>query len=340
MTTRRDFWRQTLGLGAAALSAVVRTNKRSFARAEDAPRPDVSEWMRRAGGPRGWRIGAGLNGFMSSSSQYKRTYPIWEILDFCRIEGFDGVELVPGWPQGDYPSPDDTKRIEALKGLYERYGLRPYAIQPACVGRPFAESAQERKRWLDAFAGQVRLAKRLGCDLIGQWPGGPLGRQTIDQAIDHCIASYREAARMCADAGIWMSFEIEPPFVFHTPEHLRRILEGVDHPACRTNYDPSHFDLMSGSKGKPEEMLKALGVRYIGHVHLTDTDGTLFGGTSRHLACGEGHCDIHASLTTLWNGGYRGWIMIDEWLIDDVYTACRKGKQAIERVLSATSAGA
>jgi sugar phosphate isomerase/epimerase len=109
----------------------------------------------------------------------------------------------------------------------------------------------------------------------------------------------------------------------------------VDHPACRTNYDPSHFDVMSGSKGKPEEMLQALGVKHIGHVHLTDTDGTQFGGTSKHLACGDGHCDIHASLMTLWNGGYRGWIMIDGWKIQDVYDACRKGKEAIERALVA-----
>jgi sugar phosphate isomerase/epimerase len=90
---------------------------------------------------------------------------------------------------------------------------------------------------------------------------------------------------------------------------------------------------MSGSKGRPEEMLKTLGVKYIGHVHLTDTDGTLFEGTSKHLACGEGHCDIDKSLHVLSEGGYRGWIMIDEWMIKDVYDACRKCKKAIEAAL-------
>jgi sugar phosphate isomerase/epimerase len=91
---------------------------------------------------------------------------------------------------------------------------------------------------------------------------------------------------------------------------------------------------MSGGKGKPEVALRQLGVEHIGHVHLTDTDGTMFGGTSKHLACGDGHCDIGKSLTTLWEGGYRGWIMIDGWLIEDVYDACRKGKRAIERTLA------
>ncbi len=336
MLTRREFCGRTLGLAAATAMAKVLADGTAPAAhaAEDAP-SDIAKWMAKAGGPRGWRIGAGLNGFMSSSGKYKKTYPLWEVLDFCHKEGFDGVELVSGWPMGGYPDPDDAARIDALKGLYDRYGLKIYTIQPAAPGRPFSESSDERKAWVKAFARQILLAKRLGCAFIGHWPGGPLGKQTIDQAIDHCIASYRQAARLCADAGLWLSFEIEPPFIFNTLDHLKRIVEGVDHPACKTNYDPSHFDVMSGGKGKPEAMLEALGVRHIGHVHLTDTDGTMFAGTSKHLPCGDGHCDIGASLKTLWQGGYRGWIMIDGWMIEDAYDACRKGKRAIERALSA-----
>ncbi|MBN1345766.1 MAG: TIM barrel protein [Phycisphaerae bacterium] len=336
MTTRRTFLKQSLKIGAAAsASGIVLDSLSSTARAADVTQPDVAAWMAKAGGPRGWRIGSGLNGYMSSASTHKKNYPIWEVLDFCQKEGFDGIELVVGWPMGGYPGAEEKKRIDALKGLYDKYGLKVYTIQPDSPGRPFAESAEERKRWVDAFTGQIRLCKALGCDFVGHWPGGPLGSQTIDQAIGHCVESYREAAKRCADAGIWMSFEIEPPFIFHTLDHLKRILEGVGHPACRTNYDPSHFDVMSGSKGKPEVMLKELGVKHIGHVHLTDTDGTMFGGTSKHLACGEGHCDIPASLMTLWEGGYRGWIMIDAWMIDDAYNANRKGKQAIDRALTA-----
>jgi len=337
MLTRRGFCRRTLGFGAAAVvSAGARRQAHAEAASGKAMRPAVADWMGKAGGPRGWRIGAGLNGFMSSSSTYKKTYPIWEALHFCQKEGFDGVELVVGWPMGGYPDPADDKRIEALRGLYDRYGLKIYTIQPDSPGRPFAESPEERKAWLEGFAKQIRLCTRLGCEFIGHWPGGGLGNQTIDQAIDHCVDSYRRAARRCADAGIWLSFEIEPPFIFNTLDHLKRILTGVNHPACKTNYDPSHFDVISGGKGKPETMLEALGVEHIGHVHLTDTDGTMFGGTSKHLPCGDGHCDIHASLMTLWKGGYRGWIMIDGWIIKDVYDACRKGKRAIDRALSAS----
>lgn len=313
-STRREFLKDAaLVTGASAAGAVLAAGA---VQAADA-RPK-------------WKCGVGLNGFMSSAGQYQKNYPIWEVMDFAAREGFDGIELVEGWPMGGYPSPDEPARVAALKRMYDQYGLRTYTFQTGSSA-PYSADPDVRKKWLETFAQYVRLAKQLGCDFIGQWPGGGLeGQPDVDHAITALAGSYREAAKMCADAGIHMSFEIEPPFIFNTLDHLRRILEETDHPACRTNYDPSHFDLMTGSRGKPEEMLAELGVKHIGHVHLTDTDGTLFGGTSKHLSCGDGHCDIPASLKTLWDGGYPGWIMIDGWLIEDVYDAAHKGIQAIK----------
>jgi len=212
-------------------------------------------------------------------------------------------------------------------------GLRVYSMQTG-GGDAHAADADRRKAWLARFRDDLRLCKALGGDFLGVWPGGGLeGNRNVDQAIDRLAESYREAAKICADEGTFFSFEIEPPFIFNTQDHLQRILAAVDHPACKTNYDPSHFDLMSGSKGKPEEMLRAVGVQHIGHIHLTDTDGTIFGVTSKHLPCGEGHCDIAASLDVLWEGGYSGWVMIDGWMIEDVYRAATKGKEAIDAAL-------
>lgn len=277
-----------------------------------------------------WRSGLGLNGFMSSSQRYEKNYPIWEVLDFAARTGFDGIELVEGWPMGGYPKSHEIKRISALKRLYDQYGLRVYTIQTGGEAS-YAADAGTRKTWLDQFRDQVAFCRELGCDFIGHWPGGGLaGHPNIEAAIGALASSYREAATICADAGMHLSFEIEPPFLFNTLEHLQRILAETNHPACKTNYDPSHFDLMSGSQGKPEEMLVKLGVEHIGHVHLTDTDGTLFEGTSKHLPCGEGHCDMQLSLQTLWDGGYLGWIMIDGWMIEDAYHAASKGKVAID----------
>lgn len=315
-TTRRDFLKTGMIATAAALST------RAAGGAEE---------------PR-WRVGLGLNGFMSSAQVFHKTYALDNVLDFARRENFHGVELVEGWPSGGYPASTDARAIASLKRPYDERGLRIYTFQNGGAGA-YAADAAVRKAWLGTFRDRVRLAEALGCVFMGHWPGGDLvGNADVNQAITNLASSYREAAKMCADANMHLSFEIEPPFLFNTLEHLQRILEGANHPACKTNYDPSHFDLMSGSRGKPEEMLRALGVEHIGHVHLTDTDGTIFKGTSKHLPCGEGHCDIAASLKTLWDGGYKGWIMIDAWTTEDAYHASLSGKKAVDAFLKTVGA--
>jgi sugar phosphate isomerase/epimerase len=279
-----------------------------------------------------WKTAIGLNGFMSSSRKFAKTYPLWEILDFASQAGFDGVELVDGWPMGVYPKADETERISALKRLYDHYDLKIFSVQLG-AGGAFDPDPAERQRWLEAFHGYATFAKKLGCDCVGLWPGGPLRDQSIDEAIDRLSESFSEVSKIAAELDLIAAFEIEPPFVFNQEDHLQRILDQAGSATLKTIYDSSHFDLMSKSTGRPHEMLKRIGVENIGYVHLTDTDGTLQG-TSRHLPCGDGHVDIVASLETLREGGFQGWIMIDAWQIPDPYDASRKGKLAIERAVA------
>lgn len=280
-----------------------------------------------------WKTAVGLNGFQSGAHKYKKTYPLWEVLDFVAREGFDGVELVGDWPQGPYPASGEAERIRALRRLYDAYGLRVFSIQLGAEGA-FAPDAGTRKAWLDEFRDRVGMARQLGCACLGLWPGGGLRGQTLDEALQRLALSFREAAKVAMEAGILTAFEIEPPFVFNREEHVRRILSLADHPNLKAIYDPSHYDLMNGSSGKPHEMLGRVGVKNIGYLHFTDTDGTLRdGSTSKHLAAGEGHANLPESLRVLREGGFAGWIMIDAWEIPDPYDACRKGLRMIREAM-------
>lgn len=280
-----------------------------------------------------WKLAVGLNGFQSGTFKYKKNYPIWEVLDFASRNGFDGVELVSDWPMGGYPASNETERIRALKGLYDRYGLTIFSIQNGADGA-FDPDPQKRKEWLELFRDRARLSKALGCSCMGMWPGGDLRGQTLEQAIHVLGTSFREAAAIADDLGLIAAFEIEPVFVFNTEAHLQAILEKANCPTLKVIYDPSHFDVMNGSTGKPHEMLDRIGVENIGYLQFCDSDGTrLDGGTSKHLPCGDGHVDIQASLQTLLKGGFKGWAMIDEWEVPDPYDACIKGKQAVETAL-------
>lgn len=285
--------------------------------------------------PGAWKTAVGLNGFMSSSRKYGKVFPIWEVLDFVSQSGFQGVELVRDWPMGGYPAADQVDRIHALRRMYDAYGLAVFSLQTSAKDA-FAPERAVRDHWLGEFRDGARFAKAVGCDAIGMWPGGPLGGQTFDDAIARLGESFSEAAKIAAGLGLIAAFEIEPPFIFNAEEHMRRILAAAASKNCplKVIYDPSHFDLMNGSNGKPHEMLRRIGVENVGYVQLTDGDGTLRdGGTSKHLPCGDGHVDLDGTFQTLWEGGFRGWVMIDAWQIPDPYDACTKGKRAIDRFL-------
>ncbi|MBI4659673.1 MAG: sugar phosphate isomerase/epimerase [Verrucomicrobia bacterium] len=279
----------------------------------------------------GWNTAIGLNGFASAARKYRKGFPIWEILDFASRSGFDGVELVSDWPAGGYPAGSEADRIRALRRQYDAFGLKIFSLQLG-AGGAFAPEEAARSKWLEEFRDRAQLARALGCDCVGLWPGGGLRGQTIDQAAAHLGRSLGEAAKIAGDLGLVAAFEIEPPFVFNTEQHMQRILERANQPLLKVIYDPSHFDLMNGSTGRPHEMLQRIGVSNIGYLHLTDTDGTLRdGGTSKHLPCGDGHVEIARSLQILREGGFRGWVMIDEWEIPDPYDACTKGMRAIQQ---------
>lgn len=288
--------------------------------------------LRAAEGKSIWKTVVGLNGFQSGTHKYKKNYPIWEVLDFASRHGFEGVELVADWPSGPYPAAAEKDRVNALRKLYDSFGLRIFSIQLGADGA-FDPDEEKRQNWLRQFRDRISLARQLGCDCVGMWPGGGLRDQTLDEAIERLIGSFREAGKIAADAGLLACFELEPVFVFNKEDHYLRILHGAAHPALKGIYDPSHFDQMNGATGRPEELLLRVGPRNIGYVQFCDTDSTLRdGGTSKHLACGDGRIDCAKSLQILKDGGFRGWIMVDEWEVPDPYDACLKCKQAIEGV--------
>jgi sugar phosphate isomerase/epimerase len=282
----------------------------------------------------GWRTAVGLNGFASSERKYGKSYELKDVLAFIQKTGFDGVELVQGWRVGNYPDPArEGEKVNKIHEMFAKQGLQVFSIQTG-GGWAFAPDRGARADWIRQMMQHLKFAQALGCECLGIWPGGGLRGQSIQQAIDRLSESFRIVSDLAGELDILVAFEIEPPFVFNTEDHLERILAQTSHPNLKTIYDPSHFDLMNGSTGRPHEMLQRIGVENIGYVHLTDTDGTIRDqGTSKHLACGDGHTNIPESLRILRHGGFDGWIMIDAWEIPDPYDACRMGLHHIRKAL-------
>lgn len=160
----------------------------------------------------------GLNGFESGIRKYHKNYPIWEILDFASRSGFDGVELVDGWPFGTYPAAAEKDRLRSLRRQYDAFGLSIFSIQLG-AGDASAPDAEARKNWLATFKDRATAAKALGCSCVGLWPGGPLRGLTVDQGIEVLAKTFHEVGKIAAGLGLIAAFEIEP----HLPSTRRNI---------------------------------------------------------------------------------------------------------------------
>lgn len=294
-----------------------------------------------------WKLAIGLNGFGSSEQYHNKKYDYDKILSFARDEGFEGIEMWRNW-RGGYPDPDDDAGVRAMREKVESYGLQIFSIQAGGPRRvnPVSGDAAQSKKYTDALKRYVDLSVKLGCDAMGLWPPGvPAGREIPeDQMIERFAAAIKPAAQYAVDKGIFIAVEGEPPLMINTPAHYHKLFAAVGMKEFKVIFDPSHFDVLGGAKGKPEVLLKDLGVERVGYVQFCDGDSTLRptpkgqAGTSRHLACGLGLYDIEGMLEVLHKGGFRGWFQMDSWATEDAYEMSRTCKNDVVAYLNKAGA--
>jgi sugar phosphate isomerase/epimerase len=294
-----------------------------------------------AAGKTMWKTAIGLNGFGSSERAFGKHYDLDEILRFAAAEGFDGVEW---WPfHGPYPDPGDDAAIQTLRRKVEGFGLQIFSIQTAPRGAsPVSPERAVREKYSELLKAQIDLAKKLGGVAAGVWPP-PLQaarEASEDEIVERLAESLRPAVRHAVDRGMTLAIEGEPPLVINSPARYRKLLAAPGMKELTVIFDPSHFDLLTGGKLRPDLLLEDLGVSRIGYVQLTDGDGALRKrpdgsvGTSTHLAAGDGKYDIARLLEVLHRGGFRGWIQMDTWETEDPFRASRLGRQAVARFRS------
>ena len=169
-----------------------------------------------------WKTAIGLNGFQSASAKYGKTFPIWEILDFASRAGLTGLNCcLTGHRPWSITLPLTTPSPFATQTALRR--LRPAGLfDPDIRCGSLRPDPAIRRQWLDVWRRNAQFAKAVGADCIGIWPGGSLGEQTEAQAIEHLAESFREVWKCAGDLGLTASFELEPPFVFRSEEHMRQ----------------------------------------------------------------------------------------------------------------------
>lgn len=219
--------------------------------------------------------------------------------------GYDGVEICGFSPHitlEDYPTAQSRRVVPGqLRDL--NLGVSGYSADFTTVN-PTAEA--NKQKHLDLFQRNIEMCVDLGSPLIrvdsGTAPGW-LTHREYDAALERLADVWREAAEAAETAGVRVGWEFEPGFIFNKPSEIIALHDKVAHPNFTILFDTAHAYTCSvvgpRQQGRHEtlkggilELLKMLDGR-IGHVHMVDSDGTLYGEeTSTHRPLGEGQIDF------------------------------------------------
>jgi sugar phosphate isomerase/epimerase len=243
--------------------------------------------------------------------------------------GYDGIEI-SGFPPHvtleDYPTPQSRRQ---LRQQLEDLGLAVSGYVPDLTMVNLVVE-DNRARYLNCIRHYVEMCVDLGSpalrlDTIAA--PGSIAESDYNEVTARIASVWREAAELAAAAKVKVLWEFEPGFIFNKPSEVVQLYERVGHRNFQILFDTCHAYLCSVTgarqEGEPEtlnggvvEFLEMLSGR-IGHVHIVDTDGTLYGEeTSSHLLFGQGLINFEKLAPKL-----KALPGIDWWCVDLAFRA-------------------
>lgn len=246
--------------------------------------------------------------------------PYPDLLDEMVAAGYDATEY-----GGNFPTDADTLRHDLL--------ARGMRLCGAYHALPLIDDDRLRAR-RPAFAGLLKLLAGAGCqDVIIAIEATPermalAGHVPADGSAGLSAEEWRRAGRNLAEAGaIAADHGLRAHFHNHvgthveTPDEVERLIAELTTDKVDICFDGGHY---AYGGGDPIAFVHRHRER-IGYVHLKDVDPVvLHDARARELSfldalrefvfceLGEGMVDIPGMVQTLRDGGYRGWLVVEQ----------------------------
>ncbi len=219
--------------------------------------------------------------------------------------GFEGVELtvIPGY--ATELSTLHAAERRRIRELYRQQGLDLPAI---AAHTTFLEADAERHRSnMDRLAGAVDLAADLA-----QGPTPPAvdttlgGRPDEWEAVrDRLVERVGEMTRRAGARGVTLALEPHVGASVDRPDRVLWLMERVNSPYLKVNFDISHFDVIGMGI---EETVSALAPHSV-HTHVKDQRGRA--PDHEFLIPGEGTFDYVRYLKAMAAAGYKDYITVE-----------------------------
>lgn len=218
--------------------------------------------------------------------------------------GYEGVELAVG--ERFCTAPDDMppRRRNALRDLYQSLGLSVPAL--LMLLRVMDDDPEVHRRNLDDFRQAAQLAVDVTADrtpVVTTTMGG--GGGTWEEFREKLLRRLQEYAEIAEQIGCTLAIEPHVGGNFDRPERAVWIVEKLQHPSVRLNFDISHFAVA----GYTLEQTVPVLVPYAVHTHVKD--GRMVDGKVEFLLPGEGDFDYATYFRAMDAVGWKDFITVE-----------------------------
>ncbi len=230
------------------------------------------------------------------------TVPIDVSIPHLAFLGFDGIELTIIQRFTTELSTLDSVERKRIASLLEEHNLALPAI--AAHSNLMDVDVESHKRNMWRLKGGVDLAIDLAqgdnIAAVNTTTGGKPGEW--DTKKDFLCERVGELVDYAASKGVIIAMEPHIGAIIDTPAKVLELLEIIDSPYLKVNFDISHFDIVGMST---EETVSALAPVSV-HTHVKDQRG--ISPDFEFLIPGEGEFDYVEYLKAMQEHGYDGFI--------------------------------
>lgn len=234
---------------------------------------------------------------------------LYGFLEYAARVGAAGVELLDMFWTDERREISEVRRRCADSGL----ALPVYSISTNF----FQPDAAARAQQLAALRRGVDVAAQLGAGLLRVFSGDQLPGHTLEQGLPWVVDSLGAGAMYAGSQGVTLALE-NHGHVAGRSEQVRAIIEAVDSPFLRANFDTGNFLLAGDDPLAAATRLAGL----VALVHVKDLtlaapeetrhvyqgqDGRRYTGA----IVGEGLIDMPGILDLLARHGYDGWLSLE-----------------------------
>jgi sugar phosphate isomerase/epimerase len=266
-----------------------------------------------------------------SSNAYLR-FSIEETIARVASLGYCGIELLADVPHA-WPAGLLDAQKEAIRAALAKHKLTISNIN-AFMMNAIADPRQPywHPSWIepDPHYRAIRrehtkralhLARDLGAPHITTEPGGPLA---AGQSWSNGAAVFYEELMPCVETaealGVPLLIEPEPGLLIERFEQYLEFAGRIDSPMIGLNFDIGHAYCVDED---PQDWVAKM-ASHTRHYHLEDIASTR---VHQHLVPGRGAIDFAATLASIRNTGYNGWLTVELYpYIDDPDAAAREAK--------------